>query len=131
MESVEDLVIGKEAGMLLMVHESLVDGFLYRGKPDLIPFQLLTVEDILQSFLLLLAVCQYIQGIALELIILKSLGEKIEILVEQRLRCHIKSDESLVIALGCQQMLLLSGNITLRLLAEFNTHVLNQRMLKI
>ena len=35
--------------MLLMVHESLVDGFLYRGKPDLIPFQLLTVEDILQS----------------------------------------------------------------------------------
>ena len=60
MESVEDLVIGKEAGMLFMVHESLVDGFLYRGKPDLIPFQLLTVEDILQSFLLLLAVCQYI-----------------------------------------------------------------------
>ena len=60
MESVEDLVIGKEAGMLLMVHESLVDGFLYRGKPDLIPFQLLTIEDILQSFLLLLAVCQYI-----------------------------------------------------------------------
>ena len=56
MESVEDLVIGKEAGMLLMVHKSLVDGFLYRGKPDLIPFQLLTVEDILQSFLLLLAV---------------------------------------------------------------------------
>ena len=60
MESVEDLVIGKEAGMLLMVHKSLVDGFLYRSKPDLIPFQLLTVEDILQSFLLLLAVCQYI-----------------------------------------------------------------------
>ena len=60
MESVEDLMIGKEAGMLLMVHESLVDGFLYRGKPDLIPLQLLTVEDILQSFLLLLAVCQYI-----------------------------------------------------------------------
>ena len=47
MESVEDLMIGKEAGMLFMVHESLVDGFLYRGKPDLIPFQLLTVEDIL------------------------------------------------------------------------------------
>ena len=60
MESVEDLMIGKEAGMLLMVHESLVDGFLYRGKTDLIPFQLLTVEDILQSLLLLLAVCQYI-----------------------------------------------------------------------
>ena len=60
MESVEDLVIGKEAGMLLMVHESVVDGFLYRGKPDLIPFQLLTVVVILQSFLLLLAVCQYI-----------------------------------------------------------------------
>ena len=60
MESVEDLMIGKEAGMLLMVHESLVDGFIHRGKTDLIPFQLLTVEDILQSLLLLLAVCQYI-----------------------------------------------------------------------
>ena len=60
MESVEDLMIGKEAGTLFMIHESLVDGFIYRDKTDLIPFQFLTVEDILQSFLLLLAVCQYI-----------------------------------------------------------------------
>ena len=60
MESVEDLMIGKEAGTLLIVHESLVDGFLHRGKTDLILFQLFAVEDILQSLLLLLAVCQYI-----------------------------------------------------------------------
>ena len=42
MESVEDLVIGKEAGMLLMVHESLVDGLVNGLETDLIPVQLRT-----------------------------------------------------------------------------------------
>ena len=53
-------MIGKEAALLLMVNKAFVKRLVYRCKTDGVALQLLAVKDILQSLLLLLAVCQYI-----------------------------------------------------------------------
>ena len=60
MESVEDLMVGKETAFLVVVDEALVQGLVHGHKPHLIALQFLTLKNILESLLLLAAVGQYI-----------------------------------------------------------------------
>ena len=54
--TVEYLMVGEEACLLLVVNESLVDGLVNGLELYLISFQFLAGEDVLESLLLLLAV---------------------------------------------------------------------------
>lgn len=54
--TVENLMVGEEACLLLVVNESLVDGLVYGLELYLIFLQFLAGEDVLESLLLLLAV---------------------------------------------------------------------------
>ena len=56
MESVENLMIGKETAFLVVIDKALVDSLVHRCKTDVVSLQFLTAEDILESLLLFQAI---------------------------------------------------------------------------
>ena len=90
MKTVKNLMIGKETALLVMVSKAFMKRLVYRCKTDGVALQLFAFKDILQALLLLLAICQYIQGVTLEQEILQSVTKQIEILMEKRLRSDIE-----------------------------------------
>ena len=53
-------MVGEEANLLLVIHESFVQGLIHRGKLNVVALQFFAGKDILEALLLLLAICQYI-----------------------------------------------------------------------
>ena len=87
METVEDLVIGKEADAEVIVGKAFVKRFFYRCE-DNIPSHF--GKDILQAFVLFLTVGEDIDLIALQQIVLERLGEQVEVLMEEGLHGDMK-----------------------------------------
>ena len=56
METVEYLMVCKETTFFVLINESLVNGLLHRHESNLITTQLLTIKDIFETLLLLLAI---------------------------------------------------------------------------
>ena len=83
-EAVKYLMVGEEACLQVIVDESLVQSFVNRDEY----FR----KNVLQSFLLLLAICQDVESVALSGIQLQRLRQQIEILVEQRLSLGVEGD---------------------------------------
>ena len=82
METVEDLMIGEETDAEIIVSKSFVKSLIDRRKDNILSH---FGKDILQTLVLFLAVGEDIDLIALQQIILKGLGEQVEILMEERL----------------------------------------------
>ena len=78
METVEYLVVGKDADPLVVIDESCMERLLHRLKTDSTLFG----KDILQALQLLDAVCQDIKLVVLSQILLQRLFQQFEILVE-------------------------------------------------
>ena len=83
-------MIGKETALLVVISKAFMKRLVYRCKTNGVTLQFFAFKDILQSLLLLLAICQYIQGVPLEQEILQSLAKQIEILMEKRLWSDIE-----------------------------------------
>ena len=60
METVENLMIGKETALLVVISKAFMKRLVYRRKTDGVTLQFFAFKDILQALLLLLAICQYI-----------------------------------------------------------------------
>ena len=82
-ESVEELVVGKEAEVQFVVDESLVQGFVDGGEGDVFAFVLENVGDALRLFL---AVAQDIERVALVQQRRERFAHEVEILVVDGLR---------------------------------------------
>ena len=81
-ETVEDLVVGEEAEPEVVVDETLVQRLVDALKAE----AALLCEDVLQSFYLLRAVGQHEELVAFQEVVLQSLRQQVEVLVEQGLR---------------------------------------------
>ena len=91
METVEDLVVGKDADTQIVVCKALVEGILDWSEGYFCLFG----KNILQALILFLTVRTDIDLIALQQIVLEGLREQLEVLMEQRLDgdVEMKSDE--------------------------------------
>ena len=91
-EPVEYLVVGKEAALAVVVHESLVQGFVHGHKVYVVALQFLAAEDVLEALLLLGAVGKDVERVAFQDVVLESLCQEVEVLVEQWLRGNVEGD---------------------------------------
>ena len=87
METVENLMIGKDTHPLFIIHKTFVDGLLNSSKLNVITPIL---EDGLDAFRLLLTITTYKQPIAIQQIALQSFAQQIKILVEDGLHIRIE-----------------------------------------
>ena len=92
METIENLMIGKDTDVQVVVGKALVEGLIDRGKDDLLG---LLGKDILQTFILFLAVGKDKDLIALQQIVLERLCQQVEVLMEERLDSDMETEGSL------------------------------------
>ena len=87
-ESVENLVVGEETRLQIVVDETIVERFIDSDESSvLVPrTSFLGLHDLLQPLMLLLTVRQNIEPIALLLIVGDGLAKQVDILVEKGLR---------------------------------------------
>ena len=113
METVEYLVVRKEAQTQVGVGESLVQSVVNGGERDVVSYgeslrigrflmagvaygtQFVALENLLQSACLLFAVRKNVETIALKQEVFESLSQQFEVLMEQRLRRNVECDGGL------------------------------------
>ena len=87
METVEDLMIGKETDTEIIVSKAFVKCLFDGCEDDILSH---FGKDILQTLVLLLTVGKDIDLIALQQIVLERLGEQVEVLMEEGLHGDMK-----------------------------------------
>ena len=103
MEPVENLMVGEAANLHVVIDETLmngaVDGDEWHGIVCglIIAAAVHLVEDVAQTLLLLLAVGEDIDLVALKNIVGECLPQQLEVLVEQRLRLGVERDGALTL----------------------------------
>ena len=96
METVEDLVVGEETEPEVVVDETLVQRLVDALEAE----AALLCEDVLQSFYLLRAVGQHEELVAFQEVVLQSLRQQVEVLVEQGLRTNFEGNSRPISLMG-------------------------------